>query len=208
MGKIKELLVELEDEQLTTLVKKELDGGTAPQAILEECQAGLTEIGNLFSEGKMFVSDLMMAGSVFKDLSGLIMPYLSASGPKESLGKVVLGTVKEDIHDLGKNIVASLLSASGFEVIDLGVDVGADEFVKAVKEHDSKVLALSCLLVSCYDSIKATVAALNGAGLSDKVKVLIGGGPVDEHVVVYSGADAFGASAQAAVEYCKEVYAK
>jgi methylmalonyl-CoA mutase cobalamin-binding domain/chain len=208
MGKIKELLVELEDEQLAALVKKELDGGTAPQAILEECQAGLTEIGNLFSEGKMFVSDLMMAGSVFKDLSGLIMPYLSAGGPKESLGKVVLGTVKEDIHDLGKNIVASLLTASGFEVIDLGVDVGAEDFVKAVKEQDSKVLALSCLLVSCYDSIKATVEALNGAGLRGKVKVLIGGGPVDEHVVVYSGADAFGASAQAAVDYCKEVYAK
>jgi methylmalonyl-CoA mutase cobalamin-binding domain/chain len=208
MGKIKELLVELEDEQLTALVQKELDGGTAPQAILDECQAGLTEIGTLFSEGKMFVSDLMMAGSVFKDVSGLIMPYLSAGGPKESLGKVVLGTVKEDIHDLGKNIVASLLTASGFEVIDLGVDVGADEFVKAVKEHDSKVLALSCLLVSCYDSIKATVETLEGMGLRGKVKVLIGGGPVDEHVVAYSGADAFGASAQAAVDYCKEVYAK
>jgi methylmalonyl-CoA mutase cobalamin-binding domain/chain len=208
MGKIKELLVELEDEQLTALVKKELEQGTSPQAILDECQEGLTEIGNRFSEGKMFVSDLMMAGSVFKDLSDLVMPYLSAGGPKESLGKVVLGTVKEDIHDLGKNIVASLLTASGFEVIDLGVDVAVEEFVKAVKEHNSKVLALSCLLVSCYDSIKATVEALNGAGLRDKVKVLIGGGPVDGHVVTYSGADAFGANAQAAVDYCKGVYAK
>jgi methanogenic corrinoid protein MtbC1 len=208
MGKVKELLVELEDEQLAALVKKELDGGTAPQAILDECQAGLTEIGNRFSDGKMFVSDLMMAGSVFKDLSDLIMPYLSASGPKESLGKIVLGTVKEDIHDLGKNIVASLLTASGFEVIDLGVDVPAADFVKAAKDYNTKVVALSCLLVTCYDSIKATVEALQGAGLRDKVKVLIGGGPVDEHVVAYSGADAFGATAQAAVDYCKEVYAR
>ena len=205
---IKELLVELEDEQLTALVKKELEQGTSPQTILEECQAGLTEIGNRFSEGKMFVSDLMMAGSVFKDLSGLIMPHLSAGGPRESRGKVVLGTVKEDIHDLGKDIVASLLTASGFEVIDLGVDVPADEFVKATKEHNSKVVAMSCLLVSCYDSIKATVEALQKAGLRDKVKVLIGGGPVDEHVVAYSGADAFGSSAQAAVDYCKEAYAQ
>jgi methylmalonyl-CoA mutase cobalamin-binding domain/chain len=208
MGKIKELLVELEDEQLAALVKKELDQGTSPQLILDECQEGLTEIGARFSEGKMFVSDLMMAGSVFKDLSDIIMPRLSAGGPKESLGKVVLGTVKEDIHDLGKNIVASLLAASGFEVIDLGVDVPADEFVKAAKENDTKVVALSCLLVSCYDSIKATVEALKGAGLRDQVKVLIGGGPVDAHVVVYSGADAFGSSAQAAVDYCKGVYAK
>jgi methylmalonyl-CoA mutase cobalamin-binding domain/chain len=208
MGQIKELLVELEDEQLTELVKKELEQGTRPEAILDECQEGLAEIGNRFSEGKMFVSDLMMAGSVFKDLSDLLMPHLGAGGPKESPGTVVLGTVKEDIHDLGKNIVASLLTASGFEVIDLGVDVAAEDFVKAVKEHNTKVVALSCLLVSCYDSIKATVEALKGAGLRDKVKVLIGGGPVDEHVVAYSGADAFGANAQAAVDYCKEAYAK
>jgi methanogenic corrinoid protein MtbC1 len=208
MGKIKELLVELEDEQLKALVEKELDQGTAPQAILDECQAGLTEIGSLFSEGKMFVSDLMMAGGVFKDISDLIMPRLKAGGPKESLGKVVLGTVKADIHDLGKNIVKSLLTASGFEVIDLGVDVGAEDFVKAAKEHNAKVVALSCLLVSCYDSIKATVEALEGAGIRGNLKVLIGGGPVDQHVVGYSGADAFGASAQAAVDYCKGVYAK
>jgi methylmalonyl-CoA mutase cobalamin-binding domain/chain len=208
MGKIKELLVELEDEQLTALVKQELEKGTSPQAILEECQAGLTEIGNRFSDGKMFVSDLMMAGSVFKDLSDLLMPFLSAGGPKESLGKVVLGTVKEDIHDLGKNIVASLLTASGFEVIDLGVDVPAEEFVKAARENNTRVLALSCLLVSCFDSIKATVEALKTAGLRGQVKVLIGGGPVDQHVVTYSGADAFGANAQAAVDYCKEAYAK
>jgi methylmalonyl-CoA mutase cobalamin-binding domain/chain len=208
MGKIKELLVELEDEQLAALVKKELDQGTAPQAILDECQEGLAEIGNRFSEGKMFVSDLMMAGSVFKDLSDLIMPHLKAGAPKESLGKVVLGTVKEDIHDLGKNIVASLLSASGFEVIDLGVDVPAEDFVKAAREHSVKVVALSCLLVSCYDSIKTTVAALQAAGIRGNVKVLIGGGPVDEHVVGYSGADAFGATAQAAVDYCKGVYAQ
>jgi methylmalonyl-CoA mutase cobalamin-binding domain/chain len=208
MGKIKELLVELEDEELKELVGKELDQGTDPQAILNECQMGLTEIGTLFSEGKMFVSDLMMAGSVFKDVSDLVMPRLIAGGPKESLGTVVLGTVKEDIHDLGKNIVASLLTASGFKVIDLGVDVPAEDFVKAVKEHNTKVVALSCLLVSCYDSIKATVEALKTAGIRDNVKVLIGGGPVDEHVVGYSGADAFGANAQTAVDYCKEAYAK
>jgi methanogenic corrinoid protein MtbC1 len=151
MGKIKELLVELEDEQLKILVEKELNQGTAPQAILDECQAGLTEIGSLFSEGKMFVSDLIMAGSVFKDISDLVMPRLSAGKPKESLGKVVLGSVKEDIHDLCMNIVASLLTASGFEVIDLGVDVPAEDFVKAVKEHNTKVVALSCLLVTCLN---------------------------------------------------------
>jgi methanogenic corrinoid protein MtbC1 len=208
MGKIKELLVSLEEDEALALVKKELDRGVKPDDILMECQDGLTEIGNLFSQGKMFVSDLMMAGSIFKDMSDIVMPKLKAGAPRESLGTVVLGTVKDDIHDLGKNIVQSLLVAAGFTVIDLGVDVPADKFVQAVKDHNSKVLALSCLLVSCYDSILATVEALKTAGIRDKVKVIIGGGPVDDHVVSYSGADAFGANAQDAINYCKGVYAK
>jgi len=205
MASIKELLIELDDEQVLGLVKKELDGGTSPQAILAECQEGLTEIGNRFSAGTMFVSDLMMGGAVFKDISALIMPRLAAGSTGKKLGTAVLGTVKDDIHDIGKDIVKSLLTASGFEVIDLGVDVPADKFVEAVKTHKPKVLGLSCLLVSCYDSIKATVEALKAAGLRGSVKIIIGGGPIDGHVVTYTGVDAFG-SAQFAIDYCKEAY--
>jgi methylmalonyl-CoA mutase cobalamin-binding domain/chain len=206
MGKIKELLVSLEEDEALALVKKELDRGVKPDDILMECQDGLTEIGNLFSKNEMFVSDLLMAGVIFKEIGSMVMPRLAAGGSQKTLGKVVLGTVKEDIHDLGKDIVKSLLTANGFEVIDLGVDVPPEKFIQAVKDNGSKVLALSCLLVSCYDSIKATVEALKAAGLDDRVKVLIGGGPVDAHVVSYTGADAFGASAQDAIKYCKEVY--
>jgi methanogenic corrinoid protein MtbC1 len=155
----------------------------------------------------MFVSDLMMAGELFKAINALTMPLLK-NADVPSMGKVVLGTVKEDIHDIGKDIVHNMLAANGIEVIDLGVDVSPEQFVAALKEHNAKVLALSCLLVSCYGSILKTVEAVKAAGLRDKVKIIIGGGPVDDHVVNYSGADAVGFAAQDAVNYCREVLSK
>ncbi|MDR1572173.1 MAG: cobalamin-dependent protein [Clostridiales Family XIII bacterium] len=203
MGRICELLVELDEERLMDAIREELAGGTDAAAVFIECQEGLSEIGRLFQEEKMFVSDLMMAGVLFKDIVGLIMPHMKTDGGA-ARGKVVLGTVKDDIHDIGKDIVASMLAAAGFDVIDLGVDVPPEEFVRAVRENNVRVLALSCLLASCYASILNTVEAVKAAGIREKVKILIGGGPVDEHVVRYSGADAYGATAQDAVDYCKE----
>jgi len=207
MSKIKELLVSFDEEALLVETRKELDGGTNPMDVLTECQDAMVEIGKQFNAGEMFVSDLMMAGELFKGVSALAMPLLK-KGDIPSAGKVILGTVKEDIHDIGKEIVHNMLTANGFEVIDLGVDVPPEQFVAALKEHNAKVLALSCLLVTCYGSILATVNAVKAAGLRDKVKIIIGGGPVDEHVVAYSGADAVGFAAQDAVNYCREVLNK
>ena len=204
MGKIKELLVSFDEDALLAEVRKELDGGIEPTTILSQCQDAMVEIGSQFNAGEMFVSDLMMAGELFKGVSALIMPLLK-KGDMATAGKVVLGTVKDDIHDIGKDIVNNTLTASGFEVIDLGVDVPPEQFVKALKEHGAKVLALSCLLVTCYGSILETVKAVKDSGLRDKVKIIIGGGPVDEHVVKYSGADAMGVAAQDAVNFCREV---
>ena len=206
MGKIKEILVSFEQDALMAEVRKELDGGTDPTDILSQCQDALVEIGNLFGKGEMFVSDLIMSGELFKGVSEVVMPLLKKDG-MPSAGKVVLGTVKNDIHDIGKDIVHNMLAANGFEVIDLGVDVPPEQFVAALKEHKAKVLALSCLLVTCYDSILDTVNAIKANGLRDKIKIIIGGGPVDEHVVTYTGADALGVAAQDAVNYCREVLA-
>ena len=205
MSKIKDLLVGFEDEALVEEVKKELAAGTAPQDILTECQEGMVEIGNLFSAGEMFVSDLMMAAVMFKAVGDEVLPHIQGEGGK-TIGKFVLGTVKDDIHDIGKDIVNSMMTAAGFEVIDLGVDVAPETFVQALKDSGAKVLGLSCLLASCYGSIKDTVDAVKAAGLRDDVKIIIGGGPIDENVVKYSGADAMGADAQATVNFCKEVY--
>ena len=202
MEKIRELMAALDDEELLNEVQKELDAGTAPAEIITACQEGMTEIGNMFSKGEMFVSDLMMAGAICKEVSETVKPYMKGDGAKK-LGKVMIGTVKDDIHDIGKDIVISMLEASGFEVIDMGVDVPAEDFVKGLQANpDCKVLGLSCLLASCYGSIKATVEAVRAAGLD--TKIIIGGGPIDQNVVEYSGANAMGGAAQDTVNYCKE----
>jgi methanogenic corrinoid protein MtbC1 len=206
LSRILELLASFDDDGLVAEVKAQLDAGTAPAAILADCQDAMVEIGNRFSAGELFVSDLMMAGMMFKQVSDLVLPLLTSS-VGESAGKVVLGTVKNDIHDLGKDIVNMILTAAGFEVIDLGVDVAPEAFVKALKDSGAKVLALSCLLVTCYESLKETVEAVGQAGLRDSVKIIIGGGPIDETVVAFSGADAMGVAAQDGVTFCKEVYA-
>lgn len=207
MSNIKDLLVNLDDEALLKEVQKQLDDGVEPAAVIDDCQHGMVEIGNLFSAGEMFVSDLMMAGAMFKSVSELVLPRMKTDSGKSN-GKVVLGTVKDDIHDIGKDIVHNMLTAGGFEVIDLGVDVPPEDFVAALKEHDAKVLALSCLLASCYASILKTVQAVAAAGLRDTVKIIIGGGPIDQNVVEYSGADAMGGPAQETVNYCREVLSK
>jgi methanogenic corrinoid protein MtbC1 len=208
MGTISDYLYNLDDEKVLAEVRKALDGGTPPAKILEECQGGMIAIGDAFASGAMFVSDLMMAGDIFEQISKLVLPKIKAAGTGKSAGnKVVIGTVKDDIHNIGKDIVSNMLAASGFDVIDIGVDVPAENFVKALKDSGAKVLAMSCLLVPCYDSIKATVEALKKEGLRSKVKVIIGGGPVDGNVVKYAGADAYGTGPQECIRLCEEAYA-
>lgn len=207
MSKIKDLFVEFEDEDLIDEVEEALEDGVTPAEIIAQLQEAMVEIGDQFSDGELFVSDLMMAGAMFKEVSEAIEPYMNADGETENAGKVIMGTVKDDIHDIGKDIVCSMLTASGFEVIDLGVDVAPEKFVEAAKETGAKVVGLSCLLASCYGSILETVQAFDAAGMRDEVKIIIGGGPIDEHVVEYSGADAMGGGAQDTVDFCKKVYA-
>ena len=202
MAKIRELMAALDDEALLEEVQRELESGIAPTDIIDACQEGMSDIGDLFSTGEMFVSDLMMAGAICKEVSSIVKPYMKGDGSKK-LGKVIIGTVKNDIHDIGKDIVVTMLEASGFEVIDMGVDAPAEAFVKAAQENDVKVIGLSCLLVSCYDSIKETVEAIRAAGLTSKI--IIGGGPIDNSVKEYSGADAWAASAQDTINFAREV---
>jgi len=207
MGKIKDQLELLDDGGVLSEVKSQLAAGTSPEAILDECKDAMAVIGEEFSEGRMFVSDLMMAANIFESITAEVMPLIKDVFEGSSKGKVVIGTVKGDIHNIGKDLVANMLLVNGFEVIDLGVDVEPDSFITAIKENDATVLAISCLLVSCYESIKATVDALQAAGLRDGVKVIIGGGPIDELVVDFSGADAFGRDPQDAIKLCEEVLA-
>lgn len=194
---------DLDEELVLTQIKGRLDAGEGVSSIMNDCRDGLRLVGERYEQGEYYVSDLMLSGEMFKSVNAL----LSAQGQidaGEPRGKVVIATVKGDIHDIGKDIVVGLLRASNFEVTDLGVDVPAEVIVKAVKETGAPVLGLSGLLTIAFDTMKETVEALQAAGLREKTKVMIGGGSLTEPVVTYVGADGWGTDAQAAVHYCNE----
>lgn len=194
---------DLEEEKTLKLVQEQLDRGTDPMTILASCREGMVAVGKRYEAGEYFVSDLIMAGELLKQTTRLLGPQLKGDGGS-SRGKVVIGTVKGDIHDIGKDIVVSLLRAGGYEVTDLGVDTPPAKFVEAVKTSGASIVGLSGLLTISFDAMKTTVAELQAAGLRAQVKVMIGGGPTTEQVRQYVGADARGADAQAAVALCNQ----
>lgn len=192
------LVVGLEEEAALEAVGKALESGVPPLDIVEQLRSGMSEVGRRFEVREYFLSELVMSAEIFKEAMALIEPHLSG-GAGPSRGSVVIGTVKGDIHDIGKNIVASLLRCEGFEVHDLGVDVRPDAFVEKLKETGSGLLALSGLLTLAFDSMKETVASVSEAGIRDTVKIIIGGGPVNEQVLTYACADAWGRDVAEAV---------
>jgi methanogenic corrinoid protein MtbC1 len=196
---------DMREEEALDLARKALDGGTSPLEVLDSAREAMAIVGGRFEKGEYFVPELILAGEMLRDISELVKPLLAESsdtaGPK--LGKVVMGTVAGDIHDIGKDIVHFMLEVNGFEVADLGVDVSAERFVGAVRDQQPDILALSGFLTLSYDSMRDTVAALQAAGLRDRVKVMVGGGAVDDQIRQYSGADAFGIDAMSAVTMAK-----
>ncbi len=195
--------VELDEQDVLRLVEQRITAGEDPLAILEDCRQGMSLVGKRFEEGEFFISELIMAGEIFKQALQMLLPRLTAEGPA-ARGKVVIGTVKGDIHDLGKNIVVSLLKAANYEVHDLGVDVPPQQFVDALRKTGATVLGMSGLLTISFDSMKQTVEAIKEAGLRDQVKIMIGGGMSSEDVCRLVGADAWGPDAQAAVTLCNQ----
>jgi len=198
-------LTELNEDETLKLVNDALKQNIAAGEILKACQEGMVEVGTRFGNQEYFVSDLIMSGEILKQVSAILEPHLKA-GSAESAGKVVFGTVKGDIHDIGKDIVVNMLKSAGFEVVDLGVDVPAARFVEALRESGATVLGLSGLLTLAFDSMRDTIEAVKAAGLRDKVRVMVGGGPVDASVCKSVGADDWGADAQQAVRLAKQWY--
>ena len=196
-------LADLEEATVLKLVQERLDAGEDPLAVVRSCREGMALVGQRYEAGEYYVSELIMAGEVFKQANALIGSRFKVDSGA-TRGTVIVGTVKGDIHDIGKDIVVSLLKAANYDVHDLGVDVPPDKFVDAAKETGAPVVGLSGLLTISFDSMKATVAALEAAGVRSQVKVMIGGGPVTEQVRGYVGADAAGHDAQAAVSLCNQ----
>jgi corrinoid protein of di/trimethylamine methyltransferase len=176
-----------------------LAAGTAPMDLIQNSMVpAMDEVGRLFEAEEYFVPELLLAGRAMKSTMELIKPLLSASGQKMKL-RVVIGTVKGDLHDIGKNIVASMLEGGGFEVIDLGTDVSPESFVAAVKDRDPQVVCMSALLTVTMPAMKLTIDALTTAGVRTQVKVLVGGAPVTQQYAREIGADGYSENANGAV---------
>ena len=186
---ITEAIKELEEQKVLQLVKEKIDAGEDPINILEACRLGMAEIGKGAGD-TIFLTDLIMAGEIFNEAMEILMPKLAGASTK-NLGKVVIGTVEGDIHNIGKDIAINFLKAEGFEIIDLGVDVPAQKFVDAINEHNPLVIGMSGLLTLSIEPMKKSIDAIGAANLRGKVKVIIGGERTDEEVCKHVGADAW-----------------
>jgi 5-methyltetrahydrofolate--homocysteine methyltransferase len=191
-----------EEDALRTATEM-LDKGANPLEVLDSCREAMSVIGQRFEAGECFVPELILAGEILRQISDVVKPKLTQTAEAKKLGRVVIGTVEGDIHDIGKDIVTFMLDVNGFEVKDLGVDVPAARFVEAVKEFKPQVVGLSGFLTLAYDPMKNTVQALRDAGLREDVQIMIGGGQIDEQIREYTGADAYGKDAMAAVALAK-----
>lgn len=195
-------IAEMREEDALKIAQDMLSSGTDPLDVLEACRVAMEVIGDKFEAGDCFVPELILAGEMLKQITEQVKPMMAEEAEVEKQGKVVIGTVEGDIHDIAKDIVVFMLDVNGFEVNDLGVDVPAAQFVEAVKETGATVVGLSGFLTLAVDPMKETVEALKAAGLD--VKVMIGGGQIDEQVRSYTGADAYGRDAMAAVALAKQ----
>jgi methanogenic corrinoid protein MtbC1 len=197
-------LADLKEDEALAIVRERLEKGDDPLAILDDVSKAMETVGKRFSSSQYFIPDLVYSGEILKSINELLKPKLAAAGGIKKGGKVVIGTVAGDIHDIGKDIVVFMLDVSGFDVTDLGVDVPAQKFVDTLKDTGAPVVGLSGFLTLAYDSMKTTVEAIRDAGLRDKVKVMIGGGQITDEITKYTGADAYGKDAVAGVELAKK----
>lgn len=199
-----EAMQELDDEALLDAAQQIMDdGGAGANDCMQACQDGLQEVGKRFEDGEYFVGDLVFAGELMGQVMDIIKPALSGDGAK-AIGRMILCTVKDDLHDIGKNIVRAMLEAGGMEVLDLGIDVAPETIVEKAKENNIKIIALSGVLTLAIDSMKATVEAFEAAGMRDQVHIIVGGNPVTEEGCKQIGADAWAILPQETVRICTE----
>jgi len=200
------LVVDLKEQEALDSAAKSLEEGVDPMEIMAFAREGVGMVGEKFKSGVYFIPELVFSGEIMKGIAKLVEPYLK-SGKRDArkrLGKVIIGTVDGDIHDIGKDIVVFMLDSSGYEVLDLGIDVPKEKFVEAIKETGSRVVGLSGFLTLAFDSMKETIGAIEEAELRDQVKIMIGGGQIDEQIMNYTGADAYGLDAMEAVQLTNE----
>lgn len=198
-----EAFINLEEEKVLKVVESLVRAGKDPSEILEACKRAAEIVGEKFSRGEYFLSELVYAGEIFNNVMKIVLPLIKKE--IKPIGTILLGTVQGDIHDIGKNIFKAFAEAAGFKVIDIGVDTPPEKFVEAARIYNPDIVGMSGLLTIAYDAMKRTIEALKEAGLRDKVKVIIGGGRVDENVRRYTGADEWADNAIVGVKKCKQM---
>jgi methanogenic corrinoid protein MtbC1 len=201
-------LADLKEKEALKIVEERLSAGEEPLKILDDARGAMEIVGKRFAAGEYFIPELVYSGELLKRINDMVKPKLAKATNVKPQGRVVLGTVAGDIHDIGKDIVAFMLDVNGFEVYDLGVDVPAQKFVEKIKESGAPIVGLSGFLTLAYDSMKQTVEAIKDAGLRNKAKIMIGGGQINEEIRKYTGADAYGRDAMAAVDLARQFTGK
>jgi methanogenic corrinoid protein MtbC1 len=197
-------LADLKEKEVLKIVEERLSTDEDALKILDDARRAMEVVGSRFADGEYFIPDLVYSGEILQVITDMVKPKLGGAAETKRVGKVIVGTVAGDIHDIGKNIVVFMLDVNGFEVYDLGVDVPAEKFVAKIKESGAPVVGLSGFLTLAYDSMKQTVKAIEDAGLRDRVKVMIGGGQITDEVKKYTGADAYGKDAVAGVNLARK----
>jgi len=203
--KLTELIIELEVDDIQDAVKEALDEGKSPFEVLDALTKGMDEVGRRYEEKEYYLTELVLAGETMKEAFVVLQPALAMADTSETKTKIILGTVKGDNHDIGKNILGSLLLSSGFELHDLGMDVDAEKIVEKVKETGANIIALSTLLTMTVEQIKIVHEALEAAGLRDKVKLIVGGAPLNMELAKQLGADDFAEDAVDGVKHIKQL---
>lgn len=200
-------IIEGDHKAVAAHVKAALGAGLEPGAVLNDAMvAAMAEVGRLFEEGEYFVPEMLISARAMKEGLGVLRPMLAQSDIRP-VAKVAIGTVKGDLHDIGKNLVAMMLEGAAFEILDLGSDVSAEKFVDAVKSQGANIVAMSALLTTTMVNMKGVIEALSTAGLRDQVKVIVGGAPVTDSFARQIGADGYAADASRAVSLAKSLVA-
>jgi methanogenic corrinoid protein MtbC1 len=199
-------IADMREDEALELAKSMLDAGDDPLRVLELCRTAMETVGKRFQDGEYFLPELILAGEMLERIGAMAKPLIGAgegAGAAKKHGRVLIGTVHGDLHDIGKNIVTFMLDINGYEVKDIGIDVPVERFVEEIREFQPAVVGLSGFLTLAFDSMKETIDAVAKAGMRDQLKIMIGGGQVDETVRSYTGADAYGNNAMAAVTLCR-----
>ena len=204
LEKLVDAITNMNEKEALEIVKALVGGDEDPVKILDACTKAMEIVGKRFEAGEYFLPELMMAGEMLKQISEMVKPKLKGEVASRKRGKVLIGTVEGDVHDIGKNIVSFLLDVNGFEVRDIGIDVPPSKFVEEIKDFKPQIIGLSGLLTLAYESMKKTVQAIKEAGLRDRVKIMIGGGQMSDRVKEFAGADAFGKDAMEGVTLTKK----